>query len=125
MNFNFKKTSALDVNAECAAPAIQQEQTNERKYLKAKERFKVHCGTLHGIVGNGGKFNVGQYQVEIVIHENSPFPTIQIWEYPYGATPEKQEYIRTKKVIVQAQQKLTPKLETVKIKSQITHEDLL
>jgi len=66
------------------------------KILKAQ---KVHNkGFLFGILSSGGSFNVGNLQVEIVAKEGK-FVTVQVYEYGLDVEPEKQGWVKTKKVV--------------------------
>lgn len=79
----------------------------------------MHKGALMGVVSNGGQFQVGDYVIELVAL-NKDFSIVQVYRQGLDATPVKQGWTKTKKVIekqivekvVAPPKKETPKLVT-------------
>lgn len=66
------------------------------KILKAKQT--QHQGRMFGCISNGGSFNVGNLEINIVAN-GSKFVTVQVFEYGLDETPAKQTWVKTKRVV--------------------------
>jgi len=67
----------------------------DNKILKAKH--SLHKGMLFGILSNGGSFNVGNIQIEVIAKEGN-FRTVQVYEYAFDGVVEKQGWVKPKVV---------------------------
>lgn len=96
----------------------------DSKILKAKATKNKK--SLFGMIANGGTFNVENIQIEIIANK-SDFITVQVYEYGKGCTPEKQNWIRTKKVIVKekvVEQKKKPEPEKFNVVKEVKKKPL-
>jgi len=83
-----------------------------------------HGGALHGLVSNGGKITVGEYQIEIVAKEGL-FRTIQIYRYGLDSVREKQNFVRTKTKVVKEDKKTKKEPTTLQVEEKVKQVDLL
>lgn len=99
-------------------------QVERQKVLIGRSSF--HKGMLFGIVSNGGKFNVGEYQVEIVGREGN-FVKIQLHRYAIDAEAEKQTWVRTKtqkQILIKEVPKKQTVITELKIDGGVKNTDL-
>lgn len=113
-------TAMAKFNEEIARPVNEPKPVNKIFVASGTQ----HVGALHGFVSNGGTFNIGNFQFEVISSEG-PFRKIQVYQYGLEGVPEKQSYMRTKTKIIKEPKKVKAEMQQLKIQGKVTEEDIL